>query len=115
MESVPRNDELIIESKVQPRDIGQVKPGAEADVRVMVGKARANPDLTGKVSLISADLTHTRAAAGMPARAYYKVLVSLPKEEVARPGHLKLISGMQAGSVYSDLFAYAARISGQAT
>jgi HlyD family secretion protein len=96
MEIVPRNDELIIEGKIDPRDIDQVQVGADALVRVMAGEQRANPDLNGKVTLVSADLTRDRPAAGTPERAYYTVRVSLAKEEVARLGELKLLPGMQA-------------------
>lgn len=96
MEIVPRNDELIVECKIEPRDIDQVKLGADAVVRVMAGKARANPDLAGRVTLVSADLTRKRPAMGMPEHAYYTVHISLPKQEVARLGNLTLIPGMQA-------------------
>lgn len=95
MEIVPSDDKLIIESKVDPRDIDQVKTGADALVRVMAGDERANPDLTGKVMLVSADLTRGRQVSGVPERAYYTVRVSLAKDEVARLSDLKLLPGMQ--------------------
>src|SRR5206468_144885 len=47
MEIVPRDDELIIEGKVEPRDVDQVNVGAGALVRIMAGEQRANPDLMG--------------------------------------------------------------------
>ena len=96
MEIVPRDDTLIIETKVQPRDIDQVITGADAVVRILAGEERANPDLTGKVTMISADLKRERSAAGMVERAYYVVRVSLSKEEVERLGDLKLVPGMPA-------------------
>jgi HlyD family secretion protein len=96
MEIVPENDQLIIEGKFDPRDIDQVVTGADAVVKIMAGEERANPDLNGKVILVSADLTRERAAAGVPERAYYTVRVSLPKKEVERLGELKLLPGMQA-------------------
>ena len=94
MEIVPRNDKLIIEAKVEPRDIDQVKLGADAVVRVLAGEERANPDLTGKVTLVSADLTRERS--GLAERAFYVVRISLSKSEVARLGELKLVPGMPA-------------------
>lgn len=96
MEIVPRHDNLIIEAKVEPRDIDQVTVGAAAVVRIMAGEERANPDLTGKVILVSADLTRERPTAGVPDKAFYTVRVSLPPEEVDRLGRLKLLPGMQA-------------------
>ena len=94
MEIVPRNDDLIIEAKVEPRDIDQVSVGADAVVRVLAGEHRANPDLTGKVTLVSADLTKERSA--MVERAFYVAFISLSKEEVARLDGLKLVPGMPA-------------------
>jgi HlyD family secretion protein len=96
MEIVPRNDELIVEGKVEPRDIDQVQIGADALVRIMAGDERANPDLVGKVTLVSADLTRERPAAGMPERAFYTVRVSLPSTELERLPGLRLLPGMQA-------------------
>jgi HlyD family secretion protein len=96
MEIVPRDDNLIIEAKVDPRDIDQVAVGADAVVRVMAGEERANPDLTGKVRLVSADLTRERPTAGVPDKAFYTVRVALPPDEVDRLGRLKLLPGMQA-------------------
>jgi HlyD family secretion protein len=96
MEIVPRGDELIIESKVEPRDIDQVTVGARALVRIMAGEQRANPDLIGQVSFVSADLTRERTnnSAG-PERAYYTVRVRLTRQELDRLGHLKLLPCMQ--------------------
>ena len=96
MEIVPRDDNLIIEAKVEPRDIDQVAVGADAVVRVMAGEERANPDLTGRVTLVSADLTRERQATNVPEKAYYTVRVSLPPAEVDRLSKLKLLPGMQA-------------------
>jgi HlyD family secretion protein len=96
MEIVPRHDNLIIEAKVEPRDIDQLAVGAAAWVRIMAGEERANPDLTGKVILVSADLTRERPTTSVPEKAFYTVKVSLSPEEVSRLGNLKLLPGMQA-------------------
>lgn len=96
MEIVPRNDTLIIEAKVEPRDIDQVSTGADAVVRILAGEERANPDLTGKVTLVSADLKRERSAVGTAERAYYVVRVSLSKEQVERLVDLRLVPGMPA-------------------
>jgi HlyD family secretion protein len=82
--------------EVEPRDIDQVAVGADAVVRVMAGEERANPDLTGRVTLVSADLTRERQATNVPEKAYYTVRVSLPPAEVDRLSKLKLLPGMQA-------------------
>ena len=96
MQIVPRGDELIVEAKVEPRDIDQVKLGADAVVRIQAGEERVNPDMTGKVILVSADLSHDKAASGLAERSYYMIRVSLPPDELARLNGLKLLPGMQA-------------------
>lgn len=95
LEIVPQNDTLIIEAKVNPRDIDQVRIGEKAIVRVMAGEERTNPDMTGKVMFVSADLTRERTGTGAE-QAFYKVRISLPAEEVQRLNGLKLMPGMPA-------------------
>ncbi len=95
MEIVPQNDTLIIEAKVNPRDIDQVRVGEDAVVRIAAGEERANPDLTGEVIWVSADLSRERDGIG-PERAFYKARISLPAKEVKQLNALKLIPGMQA-------------------
>ncbi len=96
MEIVPGNDDLIIEAKILPRDIDQVHVGEDAIIRLLAGEERANPDLTGKVEFVSADLVREAPQPGVAQRAYYSVRVSLSKKEVERLGSLKLLPGMQA-------------------
>jgi HlyD family secretion protein len=96
MQIVPRNDELIVEAKVEPRDIDQVRLGADAVVRIQAGEERVNPDLIGKVFLVAADLSHDKPGGGIPERSYYSIHVSLPQSELVRLSGLRLLPGMQA-------------------
>ncbi len=96
MQIVPRNDELLVEAKVEPRDIDQVRLGADAVVRVQAGEERVNPDLIGKVILVSADLAHDKPGDGLAERSYYMIRISLPPSELARLNGLRLLPGMQA-------------------
>ncbi len=57
MQIVPRADALIVEAKVAPQDIDQVAVGAPVRVRLEAGNRRTTPDLGGKVTLVSPDLT----------------------------------------------------------
>lgn len=95
LEIVPQNDTLIIEAKVNPRDIDQVRVGEDAIVRIAAGEERTNPDMTGKVIWVSADLTRERVGVG-PEMPFYKARISLPAKEAQRLNGLKLIPGMQA-------------------
>ena len=96
MQIVPRSDALVVEAKVAPQDIDQVNAGAAGIVRIMAGDQRTMPDLNGKLTRISADLARDAPVAGQEGAPYYLVRVSLPADEVARLGDLKLVPGMPA-------------------
>jgi len=89
---VPTNDKLELEAKVLPNDIDQVKLGQKAFVKVHASNARMMPDLHGKVSRISADVSRDQQS-GM---TFYTIRVELPQEEIKRLKDLHLIAGMQA-------------------
>jgi HlyD family secretion protein len=89
---VPTNDKLELEAKVLPNDIDQVKLGQKATVKVHATNARMMPDLHGKVSRISADVSRDQQS-GM---TFYTIRVELPQEEIKRLEGLQLIAGMQA-------------------
>jgi membrane fusion protein, type I secretion system len=92
MEIVPDSDALEIEARLQPQDIDQVRPGQTTYVRFSAFNQRTTPQLIGRVSYISADLSHDRQTNA----AYYTVRVTLPGDERRRLGDLQLISGMPA-------------------
>jgi HlyD family secretion protein len=89
---VPRSDELVVEAKIAPGDIDQVVLGADAFVRIMAGNQRTTPQLLGKVTRISADLTKEQQTD----QAYYLIRTTLPEAELRRLGDLKLVPGMPA-------------------
>jgi len=89
---VPTNEKLELEAKVLPNDIDQVKLGQKATVKVHASNARMMPDLHGKVSRISADVSRDQQT-GM---TFYTIRVELPQEEIKRLKGLDLIAGMQA-------------------
>lgn len=89
---VPANDKLELEAKVLPNEIDQVKVGQKAVVKVHASNARMMPDLFGKVSRISADVSRDQQT-GM---TFYTIRVELPPEEIKRLEGLHLIAGMQA-------------------
>ena len=95
---VPRQDTLIIEAKVAPTDIDQVAIGAPVRVRVMAGNRRTTPELEGKVTTVSADLTREQQAGTggtVAQQVYYGVRISLHESELKRLGDLQLVPGMQ--------------------
>jgi HlyD family secretion protein len=98
MQIVPRNDTLIVEAKIAPNDIDQIKLAAPVRVQLAVGDRRTLPDLEGHVALISADLVHEQQNANgqTTSQAYYLIRVTLTDKEVDRLSGLKLVSGMPA-------------------
>jgi HlyD family secretion protein len=92
MEIVPDTDDLLVEARLQPQDIDQVRPGQKAFVRFSAFNQRVTPQLTGTVSLVSADTSHDQQTNA----SYFTVRVVLPDDERRRLGGLQLVPGMPA-------------------
>jgi HlyD family secretion protein len=87
---VPGADKLIVEAKVQPQDIDQVRIGQAAVLRFTNFNSRTTPEVSGEVTLVSADVT-TDQRTGL---SYYTVRIAVPPEELAKLEGPKLIPGM---------------------
>jgi HlyD family secretion protein len=89
---VPEGDELQIDAHLPPDQIDQVHKGQEAEVKFPAFNQRTTPGITGIVSRVSADITKDQPNTA----GYYTVRISLPGEQLAKIGDLRLISGMPA-------------------
>ena len=89
---VPQNSEMIFSARVNPQDIDQVFKGQKANVHLSAFDQRTTPEVTGIVTLVSADATQDQP--NTP--PYYKVHVELPKDQLARIKDKELIPGMNA-------------------
>lgn len=87
---VPRADKLVVEARVAPHDIDQVKLGAPVIIRVMAGNQRTMPDIDGTVTRVSADLTQDNPNS----QPYYVVRATLSDAGLAKLDGLKLVPGM---------------------
>ncbi len=87
---VPDADTLTVEVKIAPQDIDQLYLGQLATLRFTAFNARTTPEIEGKVSLISADITQDQRT-GI---SYYLGRITLNSSEIARLGDVKLIPGM---------------------
>jgi len=87
---VPAADKLIVEAKVQPQDIDQVRAGQAAVMRFTNFNSRTTPELNGEVSVVSADVTQDQRSGA----SYYTVRIAVPPEEITRLGEVKLVPGM---------------------
>jgi len=87
---VPQTDDLQVEAKVNPADIDKLEVGQKTLLRLSAFNQRTTPELNGVVSRVSPDVT-TEQRTG---QSYYTIRVSMPPEEIARLGEVKLIPGM---------------------
>lgn len=90
MQIVSRQDSLVVEARVAPHDIDQVASGSTTVARIMAGNQRTIPDVTGRVTRVSADLTREPQTNAV----FYVIRASLDPEAVARLDHLTLVPGM---------------------
>ncbi len=70
MEILPLNDELLIEVRVRPQDIENVKKGAESMVRLSALSARVTPMIPGEVVYVSADALQEDVRADRSTQVY---------------------------------------------
>jgi len=87
---VPRAEALAVEAKISPQDIDQVRVGHKTVLRFSAFNQRTTPEVTGEVSMVSADITQDQKT-GAP---FYTVRITPPASELARLGDLKLVPGM---------------------
>jgi HlyD family secretion protein len=87
---VPQTDDLQVEAKVNPQDIDKLQVGQKTLLRLSASNQRTTPELNGFVSRVSPDVT-TEQRTG---QSYYTIRVSMPPQEIARLGDVKLIPGM---------------------
>jgi HlyD family secretion protein len=73
-----------------PQDIDQVRLGQTAVLRLSAFNQRTTPELEGRVSRISADIT-TDQRTGM---TFYTIRIALDPAELAKLGTLRLSPGM---------------------
>jgi HlyD family secretion protein len=87
---VPQADALSVEAKVNPQDIDKLQIGQKTLLRLSAFNQRTTPELNGVVTRVSPDVATDQRTG----QSYYTIRVSMPPEEVARLGDVKLIPGM---------------------
>jgi HlyD family secretion protein len=87
---VPESDNLLVEVKVEPKDIDQVQFEQPVVLRFSAFNARTTPELNGKVERIAADTTTDQRTG----QSYYLVRISMTADEIKRLGDVKLTPGM---------------------
>ena len=88
---VPETDKLMVEAKVNPRDIDQVQVGQDTMLRFPEFNTRTTPEVKGSVMQISADTTTDQRTG----QSYYTVRIAMSVKEIERLGKgVRLIPGM---------------------
>lgn len=92
MQIVPEGEALVVEFKVSPSDIDQVRIDQDARVRLTGLNPRTTPEIAGRVSRVAADLTRDDKSN----LAYYTAAVRISDAELARLNGVTLQPGMPA-------------------
>ncbi|WP_185982721.1 HlyD family type I secretion periplasmic adaptor subunit [Aureimonas mangrovi] len=92
LQVVPDDDDLIVEAKLSPTDVDQVRPSQVARIRLTGLDQRVTPELYGNVLDVSPDLT-TDQKTGM---SYYTARIDIPEDQEARIDAKVLRPGMPA-------------------
>ncbi len=91
LDIVPENEPLVVEAKVDPRDIDSVRVGAETRIRLTAFNARLLPPLLAKVNYVAADqLIDEKTGA-----AYFLVRAEIPPASLSEH-KVALHAGMSA-------------------
>lgn len=97
---VPVDDRMILETKVAPRDIAQIRNGLEASIRFDAYDYTTYGAVEGKVIYVSPDSLRDEAQRGDgqgPAQTYYRVHVETSSPATTRTGQrIDVIPGMTA-------------------
>ncbi|HEX3282124.1 MAG TPA: HlyD family secretion protein, partial [Pyrinomonadaceae bacterium] len=79
-----------VEAKVNPQDIDKVAVGQSATLRFSAFNLRTTPEIFGRVSQVSADITTDQRTMA----TFYTIRIAMPPDEVARLGNVRLVPGM---------------------
>lgn len=90
MQIVPSGDALVIEARVSPRDIDQVRVGQDGRLRFTSLNQRTTPEIAGTVSRVAADATEEPRLQ----QVYFTVQVRIPEVERRRLDDTVLVPGM---------------------
>ncbi len=92
LEIVPDDAQLVVEVKLRPQDVDEVKVGQATEVRLTAFKQRTTPILEGEVSFVSADTVSDPRSP----EPYYLANIKVSAEELQRLAERKLQPGMPA-------------------
>lgn len=92
LQIVPDRDQLIVEARIRPQDVDQVRVGQAARITFSGLNRQTTPDLPGKVIFVSADLAQDQRSGA----AFYRIKVRIDADELAKSPQVVLKAGMPA-------------------
>jgi HlyD family secretion protein len=87
---VPESDNLMVEVKVDPKDIDQVQFGQRVVLRFTAFNVRTTPEVYGTISRIAADVSTDQRTG----QSYYLTRIAMTVDEIKHLGDVKLTPGM---------------------
>ena len=93
MELVPENENLIVNARVSPRDIDNVSPGLDTEVRFTAFKTKLTPIMLGRVQSVSNDVITPENPQEMP---YYLARIDVDEKDIPPDIEGRLTAGMLA-------------------
>lgn len=96
MEIVPSNDQLLIDAKVSPVDVDNVRPGLETEIRFSSFKSRLSVLVLGEVQSISNDVLTPQDNRSPP---YYLARIRVDPDKLSQEIREGLTAGMPADVV----------------
>ncbi len=87
---VPQDDRLLVEAKISPSDVDQVRKGMQARLRFSAFSQQTTPQITGEVVSLSPDLNRDPISGEI----FFTARISISDEERAKLGADKLQPGI---------------------
>jgi HlyD family secretion protein len=87
---VPDADDLTVEARIAPHDIDKLRIDQPTKLRFAAFNQQTTPEIAGRVSRISADLSQDRVTGA----SFYTIRITMAPAEIARLGNHKLVPGM---------------------
>ena len=87
---VPQADVLVVEARIAPKDIDEIRLRQPAILRFTAFNQRTTPEVGGTVTLVGADEINDEKSG----KSYFKVQITPSPEDLDRLKHEKLVPGM---------------------
>jgi HlyD family secretion protein len=94
MTIVPTDDALTVETHISPTDISGVKVGQKAMLRFTSFNQRTTPEIEGRVTQISPDLTREASKESQSGASYYVARIAPDAQAIEQLSGSKLVPGM---------------------